>query len=88
MHKLWFQFSRCLQPGLSFMAAAQFTVRAESASAMATIRCSSAQDALLTANTYLRLGAACVSIETPGGQSMSPDRFDALINETRGHSGL
>jgi len=51
------------------MAAASFTVRAESMSAIATISCRSAQDALLTANTYLRLGAACVSIETPGGQA-------------------
>lgn len=88
MHKLWLQFSRRLQPGSSFMVAAQFTVRAESASAIATIRCRSAQDALLTANTYLRLGAACVSIETPAGQSMSPDRFDALINDARGRRGL
>ncbi|MGJ4888823.1 hypothetical protein [Bradyrhizobium sp. HKCCYLR20261] len=63
------------------MAAASFTVRAESESAIATIRCRSAQDALLTANVYLRLGAACVSIQTPGGQKVSPDRLDALIND-------
>lgn len=35
-----------------------FTVRAESANAVATLRCRSAQDALLTAHVYLRLGAA------------------------------
>ncbi|MGJ5180427.1 hypothetical protein ACQR16_24670 [Bradyrhizobium oligotrophicum] len=68
------------------MAAASFTVRAESVCAIATIRCRSAQDALLTANTYLRLGAAYVSIETPGGQSMSPDRLDALLSEAGGRS--
>lgn len=70
------------------MAAASFTVRAESVTAIATIRCRSAQDALFTANTYLRLGAACVSIETPGGQSISPDRLDALLNDAGGHLGL
>ncbi|NPU12872.1 MULTISPECIES: hypothetical protein [Bradyrhizobium] len=70
------------------MAAASFTVRAESVSAIATIRCRSAQDALLTANTYLRLGAACVSIETPGGQSISPDRLDALLSDSGGRVGL
>lgn len=70
------------------MAAASFTVRAESASAIATIRCRSAQDALLTANAYLRLGAAFVSIEMPGGQSMSPDRLDALLNDSGGRIGF
>ena len=70
------------------MAAASFTVRAESVTAIATIRCRSAQDALLTANTYLRLGAACVSIETPGGQSISPDRLDALLNDAGGRISL
>lgn len=70
------------------MAAASFTVRAESVTATATIRCRSAQDALFTANTYLRLGAACVSIETPGGQSVSPDRLDALLNDAGGRSRL
>ncbi|WP_244422106.1 hypothetical protein [Bradyrhizobium sp. ORS 285] len=69
-----------------FMAAASFTVRAENINAIATIRCRSAQDALLTANTYLRLGAACVSIQTPGGQNISPDRLDALISDGHGRS--
>ena len=63
------------------MAAVPFTVRAEGTTAVATIRCHTAQDALLTANAYLRLGAALVSIETPSGQRLSADRLDALIND-------
>ncbi|CAL77694.1 hypothetical protein BRADO3936 [Bradyrhizobium sp. ORS 278] len=70
------------------MTAASFTVRAESVSAIATIRCRSAQDALLTANTYLRLGADSVSIETPSGQHVSPDRLDALLSDSGGHVSL
>ncbi|MFN5684723.1 hypothetical protein [Bradyrhizobium sp.] len=44
--------------GLAAMGVMPFTVRAESANAVATLRCRSAQDALLTAHVYLRLGAA------------------------------
>ncbi|MGJ4947475.1 hypothetical protein [Bradyrhizobium sp. HKCCYLS20291] len=61
-----------------------FTVRAESANAVATLRCRSAQDALSTANAYLRLGAALVSIRTPSGEIMSADRLDALLSRERG----
>ncbi len=65
------------------MGAMPFTVRAESASAVATLRCRSAQDALQTAHAYLRLGAALVSIRTPSGEIMSADRLDALVNRAR-----
>jgi hypothetical protein len=62
------------------MAAAGFIVRAESNTAVAILRRRTAQDAVLTANDYVRMGAPVVTIETPSGELFCMGRFDELVN--------
>lgn len=61
------------------MAGAGFIVRVESSTAVATLRLRTAQDAVHTAQDYLRMGADTVTIETPAGELIGTDRFDELI---------
>jgi hypothetical protein len=62
------------------MAAAGFIVRAANNSAVATLRRRTAQDAVLTANDYLRMGASTVTIETPSGELFRAGQFDELVS--------